>query len=420
MTNESQAQFNRFLENLAETLDIAPSKYQQAVERYRKIGLWLKEVNCEKCFDEPRIYPQGSFRLGTVVRPIREGKESDYDIDIVCQLQIGKNGTNPKEMKKLIGDRLNKHGTYRRLLKKEGRRCWTLDYAEEDGIGFHIDILPSIPENESIVNALVESGIPHDLALYSIAITEKEDNADYSWNLSNPEGFANWFDQIKKPFFEQVVNQRKKEIFEKNLNLFANVDEVPDQLVKTPLQRAIQILKRHRDMRFIGHKWEEDKPISMIITTLSARLYKNEPDVYTTLKNIIEKLKAYNQLLNPNFKLTQGTNNLDLIKRNNDGTWYIPNPVNPGENFADRWRENEHRKARVFFQWIEWVETDIVKILKEDDLSKTGKILEPYFGERIINEAFSKTLISTPTLLIRQGKDLDKIDQVKPSKPWSF
>ena len=32
----------------------------------------------------------------------------------------------------------------------------------------------------------------------------------------------------------------------------ASVDDVPDQLVRTPLQRSIQIMKRHRDVMFNG------------------------------------------------------------------------------------------------------------------------------------------------------------------------
>jgi hypothetical protein len=36
--------------------------------------------------------------------------------------------------------------------------------------------------------------------------------------------------------------------------------------VKTPLQQAVQILKRHRDMMFADDP--EHKPISVIITTL--------------------------------------------------------------------------------------------------------------------------------------------------------
>ena len=40
---------------------------------------------------------------------------------------------------------------------------------------------------------------------------------------------------------------------------------------------------------------------------------------------------------------------MGLIRRLPDGTWYVGNPVNPAENFADRWHEDGHVRARAFF-----------------------------------------------------------------------
>ena len=53
------------LAGAVETLDISPDLQQLAVDRYEEVGTWLAENNNEDC----EIYPQGSFRLGTVVRP---------------------------------------------------------------------------------------------------------------------------------------------------------------------------------------------------------------------------------------------------------------------------------------------------------------------------------------------------------------
>ena len=54
----------------------------------------------------------------------------------------------------------------------------------------------------------------------------------------------------------------------------ARVEDVPEYQVKTPLQQGIQILKRHRDIMFVEDP--DDKPISIIITTLAAHAYNNE------------------------------------------------------------------------------------------------------------------------------------------------
>lgn len=350
--NDVQKQYNELLENISKELDIPPSKYQQAVERYKSVGNWLQEGVYENCTSELDIYPQGSFRLGTVVRPIRNGEEADYDIDLVCCLPILKTSITPEKVKIQVGNRLKENANYMRMLDDEGRRCWTLNYAEHDGIGFHMDVLPSVPEEKQIIDT-ISIAVPIEYACQAIAITNKGENNEYSWFSSNPKGYASWFEQINRPVLTQIEKVQKQFLFENNRSLFKNIDDVPIQLVKTPLQRVIQILKRHRDIRFTGNGFEEDKPISMIITTLAARLYQNEGDVYSTLKNIIDKLAAHTGLLQPGVLIEKSINDLKLISEKPDGTWYIPNPVNPVENFADRWHENNNRKAEAFFKWIE-------------------------------------------------------------------
>ena len=149
MSTERELELDAALQGLAESLDISPSKYKQAVERYQAVGEWLAGRQYEGCTGLPEIAPQGSFRLGTVVRPIRDGKEADYDIDLVCRLPIGKDATTPAALKNAVGNRLKENGDYRRMLGPEGRRCWTLKYAEQDGIGFHIDTLPAAPADDT-------------------------------------------------------------------------------------------------------------------------------------------------------------------------------------------------------------------------------------------------------------------------------
>ena len=58
------------LSNIIELLDIPPSYYKRAEQRYRSLADWLsREASSVKNF-QPRIYPQGSFRYGTVIRPL--------------------------------------------------------------------------------------------------------------------------------------------------------------------------------------------------------------------------------------------------------------------------------------------------------------------------------------------------------------
>lgn len=257
------------LEEITKQLDISPSMYKLAVERYETIAKYLQEKGIEADF-----YPQGSFRLGTVTRPIKNGKDSEYDIDLVCHMTRNKNETTPSDVKNAVGDALKQDARYRDLLDDEGRRCWTLLYADIQEIGFHLDILPSVSEDqEQILLLTTTHGISPALAQSAIAITNKSESA-YSWASSNPRGYADWFDEINEPLLNMIEKEARKHLFEANRTIYASIDDVPSQLIRTPLQRVIQILKRHRDVRFMGHDLEDDKPISMIITTLTSQIVK--------------------------------------------------------------------------------------------------------------------------------------------------
>jgi hypothetical protein len=419
MPNELVVGYNKFLEQLAMELDIPPSKYQQAMGRFKSVKDWLEVGEYSGCTAVPRIYMQGSFRLGTVVRPIRDGKESDYDIDLVCELQAQKPLCAPRGVKSVVGDRLKENAIYNRMLDPEGRRCWTLDYSEDDGIGFHMDVLPSVPEGKNEVGEIARMGVPQSFASSSIAITHKEGEVNYLWKPSNPEGYAEWFERIKQPIYERVRAAEKKALFESNRGLFATADAVPDQLVRTPLQRVIQLLKRHRDMRFVGHAWEDAKPISMIITTLAARLYRSESDVYSALNNIVERLDEHAQLLKPVYGLSESLASHRLIERKSDGKWYIPNPVNPAENFADRWHENDHCKARAFFLWVSWAKEDLIDVLSKVDLVDVNESVQRLLGGRV-GLAAAQSSIAAPAIITasRNRPEPFEIKDDHPPKPW--
>lgn len=224
---------NRYLERLAEELDISPSKYKQSVERYKAVGTWLDGGDYGGGITLT-IYVQGSFRLGTVVRPYRNQKEQDYDIDLVSEFSILKSETSPEYIKSIVGDRLKANETYRGMLDDEGKRCWTLLYAEQDGVGFHLDVLPAALESQNTS---------------CIAITNKCED-EYSWFSSNPKGYADWFAERNKVAFNTVYLRQKRAIALNFRDSYASIEDVPDLLVRTPLQRVVQILKRHRDIRF--------------------------------------------------------------------------------------------------------------------------------------------------------------------------
>lgn len=390
--------YSQFLEQVSNEIDIPPGKYQDAVDRYQGVARWLEEEQYPGCPSGLTIYPQGSFRLGTVVRPIRHGVESSYDIDLVCEIPLRKDQTTPQAVKAMVGDRLREHGAYRKLLDNEGRRCWTLEYAEEDGVGFHLDVLPAVPDGSGLLST-------------ALAITHKNGSA-YSWLASDPRGYGAWFDGKNEAAFALAAVEQKQNIQRRASQFFKSIDKVPDQLVRTPLQRSIQLMKRHRDLRFNHHDRVDYAPISIIITTLAAHLYDNEADVYSALTAIVAKLQAHATLVEGK-AIDRALAAIGLIQRRPDGTWYIGNPVNPAENFADRWHEDNHASARAFFAWVNSLQQDLLNVLTEPN----SRTLQEHFAHVLGAAAVSKHLdvIVPATPIINTPP---RIHITSPAKPW--
>jgi hypothetical protein len=407
MLTEQEQSFDEILQGVAASIDISPSKYKQAVDRYTAVGNWLEDGNYPNSAI-PDVYPQGSFRFGTVVRPLKDDKEADYDIDLVCQIPILKN--DAKVLKNMVGSRLKEKADYERMLDKEGRRCWTLEYAEDsDGVGFHMDILPSVPMDDN-GRQVLKGRVPNaDYYQHAIEITDLDKKTGkYSWldGGSNPEGYARWFDDRKTcyPDYMGLSFRQKQAIYESTRDkngrlIFASIDQVPESLVRTPLQQAIQILKHIRDIHFKNNP--DSKPISMIITTLSARFYNNERNIFATLTNIIQQLSDFAQYIGPVFKFSENVREsqamvnswqryvpiIDKPIYKLDGKWYVPNPVNPIENFADRW---DDKKAQAFFEWLGKLRRDFDSALQQKDLNRLANILRPILGDKVVINAFSK------------------------------
>ena len=71
------------LRRIAKELDISEDKRKKAVESYNSVGTYLS--NHIKA--QVDIFPQGSFRLGTVIKPLSD--EDDYDIDDIILSEYG-------------------------------------------------------------------------------------------------------------------------------------------------------------------------------------------------------------------------------------------------------------------------------------------------------------------------------------------
>ncbi len=100
--------------------------------------------------------------------------------------------------------------------------------------------------------------------MFLIGITDIEHYAyraiSNDWQRSNPRGYLKWFQSRMVKIFEERRNALRL-----RRGVRAGTEAIPDYEVRTPLQSAIMILKRHRDIMFA--KRSDVRPISIILTT---------------------------------------------------------------------------------------------------------------------------------------------------------
>ncbi|RLD85511.1 MAG: nucleotidyltransferase [Bacteroidetes bacterium] len=363
LTTEQKQQFSNILEELGKSLDITEEQHKKAVKSYEFVGNWLAADDSLLARYKPEILPQGSFMLGTMIKPVVE--DDELDIDLVCRLEGKQPYWTQYDLKQKVGDRLKEHGTIKDLLKiPDGRRCWTLDYKGD----FHMDVLPSIVSSgyRMVLEKAFASTGWADFSSLEIRITDKK-RKDYRtetlperWLKSNPFGYGIWF------------AQKASLSLEKRVLLSKAVQPVPAyQKEKLPLQRVVQILKRHRDMWADG---DEHKPISIIITTLAGKAYRKETSIIEALINVVNSMENY---IEDRYVPELGK----TIK-------WIANPVNEEENFADKWVEVPQKQTN-FYKWLEQVKADINKMTQRRGLQMIQESLEKPFGENVVRKAFS-------------------------------
>ena len=173
--------------------------------------------------------------------------------------------------------------------------------------------------------------------------------------------------------------------------LYASVDAVPLYALKTPLQRAVQLLKRHRDVMFrdaVGLK-----PVSIVITTLAALTYEGESELYETLRGVLERIPEHVQKSSPR----------------------IANPVNPVEDFADRWKDKPELEKH-FWLWYEAAIRDFDAIVSETSASQLQKLTESRLAARMPDET-TRALLGA-SVLKRAAVAAPSIVVANPPKPW--
>ena len=363
---------NHLMSDVYNDIDVPQKMLATAERNYKHLSDWLKEDSLPNLKSDSLLYIQGSTLLGTSIKPLKS--DDDYDLDLVYRRNLSKNSLSQSDLKKQVGEQIRRYiksleesNSHNIPRLEEGKRCWTLQYTGN----FHMDILPALPDPEQNYKMNPMDGI---------LITDKELS---QWQSSNPKGYYAWFKELMTSNF-----YKSRALLAKSRNV--EVESIPEHEVKTTLQRAIQILKRHRDCNYQGSP--ENKPISIIITTLASHAYNNNENLYETLHEISGTMSHY-------------------IK-NRDGNFWVENPINQKENFADKWNTHPEREPS-FRIWLEKVKEDLQLFENETNIELMTTRLNKSFG--ISDAATMMNAADTRAKLTMETQNI----QTK-SSPWSY
>lgn len=310
-------------------LQLTPTDYNLAVDHYQAIGRYLQAEGSPVAIHDPDIYPQGSLRIGTTVKP--RGRQ-EYDLDLVCEMSRlnWKTCSDPVSLLDDIERWLKANGTYKDKVERMNR-CIRVNYEHQ----FHLDILPACPDGGSGYCCVV------------VPDCKLED-----WKPSNPKGYAEWF--------EKMARTAEFEVYLKA------IEPVPHQEpleLKPPLKRAVQLIKRYRDIK-LGY--DSKAAISIVLTTLSAQHYLGQESVNEAVMGILEGIVG---------GLPRDGSRLVVL-----------NPMNKKEDLSERW-DADRRFYDEFVTWITEFRDDWRAVNRAAGLLVSTPYLSKLFGENRVKGA---------------------------------
>lgn len=329
-----------------EALQISPDMQKEAEDYYYEVAEFLSE---DPFLAEAHrsSYPQGSLRMAVTVHPY---KRNEFDLDFVFEMNLDWNIYNAKWVLETIENRLRQNPEYARILDDTKNTCSRLNHNHR----FHTDIVPGLRLDETSTTIRV----PH---------REKDD-----YLVSDPEGLAKWLDRQSV-----ILIQKRYLIADASAGPIEPLPEKETVLQKPPIKKAIQLLKRNRDIFFYGSPLART-PAGVLLCVLAGHHYGGEVSVYdavwTIVTGIIAKLDDYEET-------------------------GVPNPVNPDENLARAWKDEE--AFRKFKTWIigfleKWQKLDLAtdrekinlltELFGETPREVYAKILDKYASEDLAVE----------------------------------
>ena len=326
---EPRTQLDDLLDKMAAGIQLDETRHSRMKQSYNAVKNWIES---DYAFFKPYkydVYPHGSVRIGTTVKPI---EKEEFDLDIAIHLKTESAVHNPTKLYVELKRRLNESEVYKPKIVLKNR-CIRINYEGD----YHMDILPGVQENIWDSN--------------TIKVPDKELG---QWVISNPRGYAGWF--LDKANLV-TVSLLEKAMRAENLPS----DNYRD---KKPLQRAVQLIKRYRDIYF--QRDDTYKTSSIVLTTIAGQFYSGQDSIFDTIEDIIAALQRHISALTSRIK--------------------VYNPVNNKEDFTDKW-ENEPEYYTAFRNFCMHLHNEWQSLKSNQGVVNESRILKGLFGDTLFFKA---------------------------------
>lgn len=374
---------------VAARIQLSPTQVQQAEQNYTALSDYIDGEGSplEDCVQT--VHASGSFAIGAPI--VGKLKETQHDVDAVLEL-IGFKNDTPKYVLKLTEEALlrpDKDGKTRyQGMVTRNSRCVTVTYKD----GRTVDLMP-------VHHVTDHSDIRKNLFHYKEARGTKPEES-YKKPVA-PRGFKDWYLKEEETLTGQplVLQERYQtttaSVFAKRQVLLAKADteDFPEQKSlpeKTARTLAIQLLKRNRDIKYMGLSGR--KPPSVLIATLGMHSSRNMHSLLV------------DELINvANYLISQFERNVRLGLE-----LHVTNPSWNQDIISDRWKSVSDQ--RVYLQQLKELVADMIVLKSENQLGERKRILQRNFGETVSNSALgalekqrSQNRITGATKVTRTG-----------------
>ena len=311
--------WEKLLLQIVEVVSVPATDYARIESHYNAISEILIEPNDPELADG-HVFPQGSFLTRTVVRAVGKG---EIDVDAILLLQ--ERTLAPRELLEVLHAELKARARTKGGVERRNR-CVTVHY-EDVSLPAHVDVTPAIASDG---NDDDEGWGPLEVPDYKQA----------DWHPTNPRDCADWFNDISE--IPIILKQETVPLAEARNRVDA--EQLPSHEAINafdPLRATVKLMKRHRDVFRERHGTKAAVPISVVITTLAAKAYKEVAEL--SQRQPLTSLQAIRQIIGR--MPTQFDQDGRVCAE-----WVLCNPRRPAENFAEKWNLDP-AYAAMFAKW---------------------------------------------------------------------